>query len=170
MRPVVQTATPVRVTLPGGAAGVEATLARMRELVREGRCDMRIRDAALSVVHMTPPKWHLHEARAVFEFVQSRIDYRRDIHEVETVAAPWYTLATRAGDCDDQVVLLCAMLESIGLPTRFVVTAHVVPGELDHVTCEVFADDAWHAMDPTEHMPFGWAADALTVARERVEG
>lgn len=157
--------------LPGGVAGVETTVRAMRDMVRAGKVDPRVRHAALSIVHLTPPKMHLHEARAVFEWVRDCITYRRDIHDVETLCAPWVTLATQVGDCDDQVTLLCALLESIGLPTRFVLTAHHAPGELEHVTAEVFADDAWHAMDPTEPVPFGWAPpDALTVARERVEG
>jgi len=157
--------------LPAGVAGVESTVRAMREMVRAGRTDPRIRHAALSIVHLTPPKLHEHEARAIFEWVRDCVTYRRDIHDVETLSAPWITLATRVGDCDDQVTLLCALLESIGLPTRFVLSAHNVPGALDHVTAEVFVRDEWVPMDATEPVPFGWSApDALTVARERVEG
>jgi len=45
---------------------------------------------------------------------------------VDTVHYPRETLAQRAGDCDDTTVLLAALVESVGIPTRLVdVPGHV---------------------------------------------
>ena len=152
--------------LPGGASGVARTVAQMRRLVREGRRHPAIRAAALSVISSLPPRDTEGEARALFEFVRDQIRYVRDVHATETLSQAPITLATMAGDCDDQVILLGALLESIGLPTRFVLSAHQMPGELDHVCLEVLAGDEWRGCDPTEPVPFGWLPPALTQARE----
>ncbi len=45
---------------------------------------------------------------------------------VDTVHYPYETLRTRTGDCDDTTVLMAALLENVGVPTRFV----DVPGHL----------------------------------------
>lgn len=152
--------------LPGGAAGVARTVGHMRRLVREGRKHPAIRAAALSIIGALAPRDTEGEARALFEFVRDQIRYVRDVHATETLAQAPITLAMHAGDCDDQVILLAALCESVGLPTRFVLSAHVTPGELDHVCLEVLAGDEWRGCDPTEAVPFGWLPPALTQARE----
>ena len=68
------------------------------------------------------------------------------------------TLQGRIGDCDDQVVLLATLLESVGYPTRFVVAGYNVPGQLEHVYLQALLDGQWVDMDPTEQYPMGWAA------------
>jgi tetratricopeptide (TPR) repeat protein len=50
----------------------------------------------------------------------------RTAHAVDTVQYPRETLEKRSGDCDDTVVLTAALLENVGIRTRFV----DVPGHL----------------------------------------
>ena len=82
--------------------------------------------------------------------------YVRDIRDVETVQIPIKTLEYRAGDCDDMVTLLAALLESIGYETRFVAMG-TRPGHFQHVFLEAqLPSGEWMALDPTEPVRAGW--------------
>jgi transglutaminase-like putative cysteine protease len=61
---------------------------------------------------------------ALFEYVRDHIRYIKDPVGVESVSDPYYTLARMVGDCDDQAVLLAALYESVGFPTRFVIAGY----------------------------------------------
>lgn len=142
--------------LPNGTAGVFATIRAMRALVRQWRADPRIVSAARSIVFNEAGKDHLSEARALFRFVQQRVRYTRDVLDVETLASPLVTLQTLGGDCDDHSTLLAALFESIGFPTRFVVSGYSDPGVFEHVYLHVDVDGTWYACDTTERERFGW--------------
>jgi transglutaminase-like putative cysteine protease len=138
--------------------GIEQTLGTMRQLVNQYRTDLTIRQTATATIVLTPEKNQLAEAEALFELVRDGIRYTRDVHGVETISTPVITLQGRLGDCDDQVVLLASLLESVGYPTRFVVAGYNYPGELEHVYLQALLDGCWIDMDPTEQHPMGWAA------------
>lgn len=152
-----------------GLRGVAQTLQVMRQLVRAGRVDPAIRRAATSITYLAPAKDETAELSALFEHVQSAIRYTRDVLDVETLSTAVKTLLGRVGDCDDQTVLLCALCEAVGYPTRFVVAGYDAPGVLEHVYCQVFANDQWIDCDPTEDYPMGWAPpDPVTIYVERI--
>jgi transglutaminase-like putative cysteine protease len=140
--------------LPAGESGTLATLRLMRQLVREGRKHPEIRAQALTLVDGLPSKAYRREAAMLYEFVRDQIRYTRDVHTVETLYQPQITLADRHGDCDDKVVLLASLLESIGHPTRFVAIG-LQGGPFSHVYLETRIGAQWLAMDPTEPWPFG---------------
>lgn len=159
----------VTVMIRGGLAGVRETLGQMRRLVRQYRVDPELRQAATSIVFLTPERDHLAEIEAVFRWVQQNVRYVRDVHEVETLSSPDKTLQGRVGDCDDQATLLATLLESIGYPTRFVATGYQVEGELEHVYLQVFVDGEWLDLDPTEHHHVGWSPpDPVAMLVERI--
>lgn len=141
---------------PDGAGSVFHTLRLMRELVQAGRVDPAIIQAATSIIWLTPEKDDAHQARALFEWVRDSVRYVRDVHEVETLALPRITLARRAGDCDDQTVLLASMLEAVGIPTRFVMGAYNSE-QFEHVYLQCFVAGEWIDCDATEREPFGYA-------------
>ena len=152
-----------------GINGTWQTLATMRGLVNQYRTDMGIRNAATTAVYLTPEKSELHEVDALYSLVRDNIRYVRDVSGVETLMTPDKTLAARLGDCDDQSVLLAALLESVGYPTRFVVAGYQVPGQFEHVYLQVFAGGDWVDMDPTERKYLGWAPpDPVTLYVESV--
>jgi transglutaminase-like putative cysteine protease len=157
------------VALQDGMRGIEQTLGTMRQLVNQYRTDLTIRQTATATIFLTPEKDQLAEACALFELVRDGIRYTRDVHGVETISTPVITLQGRLGDCDDQVVLLASLLESVGYPTRFVVAGYNYPGELEHVYLQALLDGCWVDMDPTEQHPMGWAAPRpVAYAIERV--
>ena len=155
------TLTGVVIGIPNGRAGVAATLRAMRELVNRSKVDPAIRQAAQSVIFLQPEKDYLAEAEALFSFVRDTIRYTRDVHGVETLQTPAITLATRMGDCDDQSTLLASMLESVGIPTRFVVAGYN-GGDFEHVYLQAWCD-GWIGMDATEPHPMGWEPPQPTV-------
>lgn len=138
----------LRGAAPGGAA-VFDTLRHMRAAVNAAKVDPEIIAAAHSIIFLTPERDQHAEARALFEFVRDHVRYVPDVWGVETIAYPLLTLRKKTGDCDDQTALLCALLESVGFPTRFVMTGYSGP-DFEHVYCQALIDGQWIAMDPID--------------------
>jgi transglutaminase-like putative cysteine protease len=155
------------VQIPDGLAGTEATLRVMREMVNRCKVNTQIRQAATTVAFLQPEKDYRAEAEAVFNEVRDGIRYMRDVAGVETLQEPHITLASKLGDCDDKTCLLASMLESIGIPTRFVVAGY--SGEnFEHVYLQAWLGE-WVNMDPTEPHPMGFAPpDPTMIAFEAV--
>lgn len=148
--------------LPPGPAGIRRTLQIMADLASQAKRDPQIRELALDVVRYVRPKDYAGEAAAVFDWVRQNIHYRRDVRGVEVVTWPQKTLEYSAGDCDDMVTLLAALLEAIGQRVRFVAMGQR-PGRFSHVFAEVLLAGEWVAMDPTEPVPFGWRPPQIAV-------
>lgn len=140
-----------------GMRGIFQTLHIMRDIVRRYKIDPVIRQAAVATIFLTPEKNGASEVEAIFNFVRDHIRYLSDISGVETLATPDKTLLCRIGDCDDQTVLLAAMLESIGHATRFVAAGYIADDAVEHVYLQVLIDGEWVDADPTEHFPLGYA-------------
>ncbi len=145
------------VQVPGGLAGTMTTLDAMRAMVRTARTDPRIISAAVGITWLTPEKQSAHAARALYEYVRDGVRYVPDVHQTETLAYPVVTMERRVGDCDDQSTLLAALLESIGVPTRFILAGYAGNREFEHVYLQCLIDDQWIDCDPTEREFFGWA-------------
>lgn len=157
------------VGIGGGMQGVYATVRQMRRLVVAGRVDPVIRQCATTIIYLAPEKDDAQEVSKLLDFVQRSIRYVQDVHDVETVSTAAKTLAQRLGDCDDQSVLLAALCESVGYPTRFIVTSYDDPSIMQHVYMQVCVDEAWMDADPTEDHPLGWAPpDPVAMLTENV--
>jgi len=148
-------------TLADGEPGIFQTIATMRALVDAAKKSPVIRQAAINTIFMHPAQYDCAEVIALFEMVRDNVRYTKDINGVETLATPEKTLAMRIGDCDDLSVLLAALLESVGYPTRFVIDSY--DGEQwSHVYLCAYCEGQWIALDPTEQVPAGWMPpDAL---------
>lgn len=144
--------------LPGdNDAATRQTLEAMAQAVRgeiapdyAGWRDERIRRKALELVAGVQPGFQ-GEVERLFAFVRDAIPYRRDQVDTQRVQAPLQTLELNSGKCVDKVVLLAALLGSMGYLSRFVVQK-VTPGDdWSHVYLEAFDDKAgqWIALDPT---------------------
>lgn len=142
--------------IPDGKAGTVATLKIMKELVKAGKTTLPVRNLALSLISGLPQKDYFNELKVLHRFVRDNIRYVRDVHGVETVQTPDVTLALRAGDCDDKSVLLAALLESIGHPTRFVAIGFK-PDDFVHVYVENRVGTAWVPAETTEPVDVGWS-------------
>lgn len=154
LAPQIQlSATPL--TYANGLRGIFQTIQLMRDIVNCYKVDPAVRQAAVSLIFLTPEKDETSEARAIFEYVRDHIRYIRDIVNVETIATPDKTLQCQMGDCDDQSSLLASMLESVGYETRFVVAGYATHNP-EHVYLQVYVNGEWVGCDATEQHPFGW--------------
>lgn len=152
-----------------GMRGVAQTIGVMRSLVNEGRIDPTIRQAATSIIFLAPEKADQIEVSKLLDFVQTTIRYTKDINGVETISSAEKTLSGRIGDCDDQSVLLAALCEAVGYPTRFVVAGYEYADVMEHVFVQICVAGEWCDADPTERGPLGWSPpDALRSYVERV--
>jgi len=101
------------------------------------------------------------KTRAILDFVSNEIHYISDPGDgVEFAKDPVSTLIAGGGDCEDQTLLLCSMLETVGLKTYIAFTddhvfalvrfnqSHPVPGVAPHLFVEGVACYALDAADP----------------------
>jgi transglutaminase-like putative cysteine protease len=147
-----------------GPAGIHETLVVMRDFVRDGKKLMSVRGKAIQLTNGLAQKDWTGEIRKLHAYVRDCIRYVGDVTDVETVQTPDATLRIGAGDCDDKSVLLCALLESLGHPTKFVAIGFT-PGVYEHVYCETKVGERWIALEATEPVEAGWEPQRRTPAR-----
>jgi len=141
--------------IPDGLDGIYLTLALMAELARSASLDSDIRARAVTIISDVPARDTLHEAVAIFNFVQARIRYTGDAEDAELLSHPAATLQSGVGDCDDMATLLAALLLSVGISCQFVAVGFHA-GELQHVYVAALINGQWVSLDPTEPYPAGW--------------
>jgi transglutaminase-like putative cysteine protease len=141
--------------IPAGDAGIKATLRIMRDIVRGWRSTPLVRNTARSITGETAGKQFRREAATLQRWVQNNIKYQQDVADVETVQTPDLTLRDRAGDCDDQSVLIASLLQAIGHPVRFVAVAFEPGGEFSHVFAETRIGGYWLPVETTEPYELG---------------
>lgn len=149
---------PAKLTaIPDGNAGTAETLNWMARFAKAGRVNPFVAQVAREVLiesGVNQKAWPEY-VRAIGGFVRDRILYVRDPVKVERVQTPEATLKLKTGDCDDKATLVAAMLESVGIPTRFVAIAKRPIGGFSHVYVEaqIFARRGvpkWVAVETTE--------------------
>lgn len=166
--------------IPYGNAGIRISVSHIISIIQQYRKNTDIRTFALRLIHECPPKDYLCEARTIFGWMQQNIRFTRDVHHVETLMTPDITLYERAGDCDDQVILLNSLLQSIGIPTRLVLVAsrRDAPKEFNHILTEAYlpvnGKSKWVAMETTpitasgQFAPFGYLPKGITYERREI--
>jgi transglutaminase-like putative cysteine protease len=137
-------------TIRVGQDGVDDTVKLMQALVKEHKASSFIRELAFSIVESVPEKNEPAEIEAIFNYVQNNVRYTKDIHDLETLANPIYTLTIKHGDCDDHAVVLASLLQTIGYQTCFVTTTYDEPFIDTHVYVVVFVDGQEIFLDSTE--------------------
>lgn len=125
----------------------------MRSIVRTWRTDPGIRKLALEITAGcgTHQNWTCN-IECLHAWVRDNIRFIGDVLEVETLQTPELTLTQGAGDCDDQSILLAALLQSIGHPARFI-AVDLGHGGFSHVFVETPIGAYWVAAETTEP---GW--------------
>src|SRR5579871_4960062 len=125
-------------SLPAGDAGTAKTIAWMRNFAggSEGARNPWVRKVALDIVRGLDPRDYHGQIRNVFFWVKQNIEFRGEYRE--TVQTPLVTLSMKAGDCDDHVTLMAALLMSLGHRVRPVtVSTDQFQGQFTHVFAEV---------------------------------
>lgn len=128
-----------------------------------------------------PPHDYFGEIRAIQNWVQDNVRYVFDPREVEYFQTPRRTLKDKAGDCDDQAILMSSLLESIGYTTSICLTNPRGPGTpFSHAVCAVklpreqtirlgdgkqttFSPEKWYLVETIQKRPFGWVPPKSTM-------
>jgi hypothetical protein len=144
---------------------------------------MRGRDARIARVVVgllkrsgARPRQYGKQAAAILKWVQDPENVYYVNEPGERLQDPVYTIKAGHGDCDDQVILLAAMFESVGLPWKLVLSGRGPAGEKvrfiegqpvppgvawTHIYCMVgtppYRATQWYFCEPTvEGVPLGW--------------
>ena len=136
--------------------GVQAnynTVDLLRKIARQRSTDPRVRELTLRVLQYYKVKSqdYINEALAVGLFVQKKVRYVRDITGVETIHDPVMLIdqikrGEAQADCDDQALLIAAMLLSIGHQPLFrIVKYRNAGGPFNHIYVVVYEKN--HATD-----------------------
>lgn len=144
------------VRIPSGSEGTKETLRIMGDLVRRGKFNPAVFMKARELIAHLPPKDWVGQVNACYEFVRDDIRYCHDAFGAEGLQTPEVTLSLRAGDCDDKVILLCALLSSIGHPCRMCAVKLDDDTEFSHVFAQTWIGNSWVTMETTEGpLPLG---------------
>ena len=143
------------IPLPDGDAGTGVTVEHMIALVESGKKDQTVIRTAGQIVRSVPQFNRAAEASAVFQWVRRNIRFTSDVKGVETLRSPAETIAAGVGDCDDYVILICALLSAIGHSMRIVTVASDPrdPSVFTHVFPEDYIRGNWLALDAARRNP-----------------
>lgn len=143
-----------------GPAGAIQTLQLMRQMVLDAVRDpsQGVRTLALSIIGNSG---YVGQVRAVQIWVQQNIRYIQDPPDVELVQTPQKTVQWRAGDCDDQSVLVAAMLQSIGHPSQFMAVGFG-GGPLAHVLTRTKIGSQWVTVETIRPVGMGYQPPNVT--------
>jgi transglutaminase-like putative cysteine protease len=138
-------------------------VAYLRQIVRAYASTMTIRDKATQIVfdiYYVPQKNQAMQAWAIGDWVQKNIKYI--LESEETFYTPIQTLRVGAADCDDHSTLICALCESIGIPTQLVAMGWSSGGSwgYQHIAARaavrIGGRQRWLWMDSTLEEPIGF--------------
>jgi len=88
-------------------------------------------------------------AKALFYFTRDSFEYISDPNAYEYVKTARQSLVSEGGDCDDSSVLLASLLDSIGIPVRFVfIPGHVYVQAYIPDALNKYKEDEWVNLDP----------------------
>lgn len=153
-------------------------LAVIRQIAMMRGRDARIAKKVVSIFRKAKvkPRQYAKQAAAILKWVQDPENIYYVNEPGERLQDPIYTLKAGHADCDDQVLLLCAMFESVGLPWRLVLSGRTKDGRKlrhiegqavhpgvswTHIYCMVgvppFRPNRWFFCEPTvQGVPLGW--------------
>jgi hypothetical protein len=125
------------------------TIRKMFELVGQAVTDPKFQELVYQITQAVPGKDYSGEVRSIFNWVKSNIKYTRDPYGVELVQDVWSTINRARADCDDFSILIAAMGEVMGNPSRFVTVSTRPDKEPCHVYPELNTRGRWAALDVT---------------------
>ncbi len=155
-------ALPSRVSwelLPAGDLGIGQTLQAMRRIVMGAVRDPFVVHTARQIIAGVPERDTRGEVETIFAWVQDHLRYTHDPTTYELVTTPQYALREIRSqghiseDCDSAAVLLAALLEAVGVRTRFHVLGSQPPragdSRFSHVYVEAEIGGRWVPLDAT---------------------
>lgn len=172
---------PAKLTLHPTRGSIHDRIRLIREAVRKGYVDPRVRKLAVQALSRkcgrradgrtnwcTPEKDAEAEVVALFNFTRDNVRYVRDIFGIDTYPTPQRTLEFGGEDCDGSVILLAALLLSVGYPVMGRIIRTTKAEDWDHIFVVVGlppgAPTKWVGLDPSVDRPAGWTAPREMIA------
>jgi hypothetical protein len=81
-----------------------------------------LRAMAVSIVNGGPYGDKEYQVNKAYRYVVEQYSYYNDPRARDYIQAPYETIAIRGGDCEDLSILLCSLLENLGIRTYLVLT------------------------------------------------
>jgi len=106
--------------------GDKARVAVLRQIAESSGRDPRVRALAAQIVSGVDQRQYEQQAAALLRWVQENVAYLNEPGEI--LQDPLYSVKVKHGDCDDLALVLAALLESIRLPWRFVLSGQARNG------------------------------------------
>ena len=151
----------------------------LRKIAEMRGRDPRIASLAVSIIKKAKvkPREYKKQAACLLKWVQSPKNVYYINEPGERLQDPIFTIKNGYGDCDDQIMVLCSLFESVKLPWKLVISGRskvtkrkvrYVEGdgyppdcEWTHIYCMVgtppFTPNEWYFCECTvEGVPLGW--------------
>lgn len=140
--------------IPPGELGTDRTVDQIKTFIQASLRSTKVRLLALTILRTSgvSARDGLAVAQLLTDWVRRHIRFVPDPRGVETVQSPEITLKLQAGDCDDHVGLVSALLESVGIKTRMKVIG-VDRDSFEHIFVEALVGGQWRPFDST--LPLG---------------
>jgi transglutaminase-like putative cysteine protease len=148
--------------IPEGPDGTAITLREMVKLARQFRRDPGVMQVARDLVKDLPQYDRIGEVKALHAFVRDSIRYTNDPANTELLQTPKATLEMQTGDCDDKSTLLASLLQSIGMPARFVALGFTPQKAYSHVLVETRNGKGWMPLETIKPVEAGWGPKNVT--------
>lgn len=148
-----------KIHVPGpsqGQTATQATLKIMREMILEDATSSRI--ISLAAIFKGTP---IEKITGIYHWMMTNIKYVSDPAVDEWLQGTSITLHDKQGDCDDQAIVIGALLVALGIPARLVAIGH---DRYEHVYVEALVADCadcgkpeqWVAIDPIPTQTASW--------------
>lgn len=132
----------------GGLDAVRATLDKMRSIIRKYRTDVTTGRTARQILvacGLQDGRNRKQVITCLQNWVRDRIIYVYDPNGAEWLQTPPETLSIGTGDCDDKVLLLLSLLESVGIDTELLAVGGRGSG---------WQSDPGNLLDPSQPPPY----------------
>ena len=104
-----------------------------------------IRNTAVSIARDSPGSWNISQLVDLYLWMKNNISYVNDPIHQEYFASASETLNDKAGDCEDQAILVSSLIQSVGGNSKVV----VAPG-CSHAFASVFVSASKDELDARE--------------------
>jgi predicted transglutaminase-like cysteine proteinase len=135
--------------------------------IKKGKTDPTVREFAVkTLTHKCGSDWciaekdYWGEVQALFGQIRKSVRYTHDIDKIDTFQAARRTLDFRGGDCDDYVITLGSVLQSVGYPVILRIVKPKTEPDYSHILLLVglppTGPSQWVALDASLDKPAGW--------------
>jgi len=158
---------------------IKQRIGLINRFIQEGRKDPQIRQLVSRIMTAwcgrgwcVPEKQWQAEVSAVFYWVRANVRYTLDPYSLELFQRAQRIVQLKMADCDDQVILSGAMLQTIGYPLRIVIIDTGDDSGWNHVYLHVGIPPTdptkWISFDLTAiDQPLGWEMPSSMINKKK---